>query len=82
MDRDTGVGMLTYPVMRAIETEFPEASREQCFDLATHIISDVLHPIAKSPRVWMLHPLRHADDCYGLKRTIDARKGGGSDNGA
>jgi len=80
MDRDTGVGMLTYPVMRAIETEFPAASREQCFNLAAHIIHEVLHPIEESQGVWRLYPLRNADHFYGLKRVIDARKGGGSDD--
>jgi len=80
MDRDTGVGMLTYPIMRAIETEFPAASREQCFNLAIHIVHEVLHPIEESPRVWKLYPLRNADDFYPAKEVIDARKSGGSDD--
>jgi hypothetical protein len=78
MDRDTGVGMLTYPVMRAVETEFPGASREQCFNLATHIIHEVLHPIEEHPGVWKLYPLRNADDYYGAKTVVDARKAEGS----
>ena len=78
MDSETGVGILTYPVMRSIETEFPGASRERCFNLASHIIHDVLYPIEEYPGVWKLYPLRHADDYYPLKTVIDARKSEGS----
>jgi hypothetical protein len=69
MNRQHGIGAITFAVERAIESHFPNASDEEWQALADQIVREVIHPVQEENGVWRIYPVVNVDRHFGPRES-------------